>query len=251
MLSRGTRVVSLRLAARTSCRRGMPRRMAYVLALVLVPAGALPANAMAASPHFAYATATMSPPTIVAPGNITWNTSLVVSFQVAGLSKSVRPTASLATSSSLNINQSGVNNTSNIQQSVANPVASVTISGNQSQTNSGGTNTFNANPTGLVVDPSKSTRTVGINVVQSGTGNPAGTNTETVNVQGIAPTLTSQKNGQLTGTLTIPGEVDASADGSECVQMSWSAITLTVGGLAVNLPTVSNQYDSTGSACGS
>lgn len=227
--------------------RATSRRAAYAVAFVLVVASALPAGAMAASPHFAFATATMSAPTIVAPGNIKWNTSLVVSFQVAGLSNNLKPTATIASSFGLNVNQSGVNNTIDIEQSVANPIASfVNIT---TQATNGGTNNNTINVAGVDVEASNSTTTAVMNLTQTGTG--TGANAVTQTYQGISPTLTSQKNGQLTGALTIPAEVDASSDGSECVQMSWSGITLTVGGLTANLPTVSNQYDSTGSACAS
>jgi len=76
-----------------------------------------------------------------------------------------------------------------------------------------------------------------------------GSNFLSIHVFQTTTTLTSDKNGNVTGTLTIPGSIDASTPGSECVQVSWTDITLTIGSLTVHLPDVVGQYDSTGSFC--
>jgi hypothetical protein len=63
-------------------------------------------------------------------------------------------------------------------------------------------------------------------------------------------TLTSDKNGHVTGTLTFPGDVQGSIpDNLACAQVSWTQITLTFGSQSVALPDVSGQFDSTGSFC--
>ena len=62
-------------------------------------------------------------------------------------------------------------------------------------------------------------------------------------------TLTSAKNGHVTGTLTFPGDLQGVMieNNFVCAQVSWTLITLTFGSQSVALPDVSGQFDSTGS----
>jgi hypothetical protein len=64
-------------------------------------------------------------------------------------------------------------------------------------------------------------------------------------------TLTSDKNGQVSGALVIPASINASfPDAPACVQAEWTQITLTFNGQTVALPdVVSGGFDSTGSFC--
>jgi hypothetical protein len=64
-------------------------------------------------------------------------------------------------------------------------------------------------------------------------------------------TLTSDKNGNVSGTLTLPATLSTvvTGGGSECVIVSWTNITLTAGGVTASVPDLSRQYDSTGTAC--
>ncbi len=67
--------------------------------------------------------------------------------------------------------------------------------------------------------------------------------------QTCRPALTANEKGSATGTLTVPGELAASSTSDQCVQVSWSDITLTIGSQTFNVPGVSDEYDSTGSFC--
>jgi hypothetical protein len=217
--------------------------------LVAVAAsGIFTAAAVAASPHIGAATATMNNPTIVAPGNITWDASLVVPFQATGLGKNGTATATLEASTDVNVNQagSGATNTASIDGTQV-PVGSLAINVNQVTPPAGGHNNSIINLSHLTITttiPQSGTYTVNQDTLTA-----PGTNTSTINLQGATETLTVNGTGQATGTLTIPLEVDASTTGNECVQVSWTNITLTVGGTTFNVAPVSNQYDSTGSFC--
>jgi hypothetical protein len=61
--------------------------------------------------------------------------------------------------------------------------------------------------------------------------------------------LTSDENGNVTGTLTIPSNLSTSPITLTCAQASWTLITFTFGSQTVTLPDVLRQFDSTGSAC--
>jgi hypothetical protein len=65
-------------------------------------------------------------------------------------------------------------------------------------------------------------------------------------------TLSSDKNGNVTGTLTIPGRViGVIPDNLACVEISWTNTTLNFSGQTVPIVDVSQQFDSTGSFCNS
>jgi hypothetical protein len=190
----------------------MKPRLILVLSAFALTA-TLAGVATAANPHVTYATTVFNSPTVVAPANITWDGSLTVQFQVAGLAKNQAGiTATLNATSNINVNQLGQNNYSTMNLPYVLPGAS--------------------NITVTQIVP-----------------NPPGHNYSNIAIQGTTATLTSDAHGQVTASLTIPANLAASTDGSECVQMSWTSISLTVGTIVVNVPDVSNAYDSTGSFC--
>jgi hypothetical protein len=149
---------------------------------------------------------------IVSPGQLTWDASLDVPFKVAGLGKNNSLTVTLTAQVNLDIAVSGV--------TVPNSV----------NARFGFTN-----PPGLVFP----------NISVSGNS--------IINVEQFltrTARLTSDKNGHVTGTLTIPGDINATIpDNSACARVSWKLIKLTFGSESVALPDVSGKFDSTGSFC--
>jgi hypothetical protein len=195
--------------------RFLSRCCAYLGVLVLAGVGSLAAPADAANPHLVSADATMSDPIVIAPGDVTWDTGLDVSFKVAGLGENDGLTATLTA----------------ILVFSAHVEAST------------GLNSITGNlgfipETGLVL------------ILEWTATPPRGEPFIDINLFAATATLTSDKNGNVTGTLTIPGQIDASIpDNRACVQVSWLLITLTIGSITVALPDVSDQFDSTGSFC--
>jgi hypothetical protein len=153
----------------------------------------------------------MSKP-IVSPGQLTWDASLDVPFKVAGLGKNNSLTVKLTAQVNLDI----------------------AVSGGGAMVNSVNARFGLTNPPGLVFP------------TLSVSGNSIITTEQFL----TTATLTSDKNGQVTGTLTIPGDINGTIpDNSACARVSWKLIKLTFGNKSVALPDVSGEFDSTGSVC--
>jgi len=184
---------------------------------VIVVAGAAACLAVpvhAQNPHLVSANPTIGDP-IQVPPNLTWDTGLVVPFRIAGLG-----------------NNAGLQVSLNAMLTV-NAAITATTTFNSLTTNMGFTS-----PSGFNISLSANTTSPQASIGLS------------VSLHQEHPTLTSAKNGNVSGTLTIPGTLTAVIpDNLACAQVSWTQITLTFNGQAVTLPDVSRQFDSTGSAC--
>lgn len=189
--------------------RDLFRRTAVVGLLALGGAGLLAASAAGANPHFVSASATVAAPNVTAPANLTWDASLVVHFKVAGLGHNHGLTASLAASGT----------------GFAQAACGVTA-GRASASVSLGPD-FAMNET----DPCSVPDYLADQVERSGSA-----------------TLSSDKNGNVTGTMTLPAEIDVSTPPGSmaCAYVDWTGITLTVGSISVNLPDVTGKYDNSG-----
>jgi len=152
----------------------------------------------------------MSDP-IVSSGNLTWDASLDVPFKVAGLGKNAGLTVTL---------------TAHLSTGAAADAAA-----GQSMTLS----VAFGNPN----EPG--------NFCGGGAGGPGGGSFACQ--RSLVATLTSDKNGHVTGTLTIPGAIDITGAASMCARVSWTLITLTFGSQSVALPDVSDQFNTPGASC--
>ena len=90
----------------------------------------------------------------------------------------------------------------------------------------------------------------GFSATVTATSTAPGSSAFTVAFSQTNPTLTSDKNGQVSGTLAIPGVINATIpDNLTCIRLSWTEVKLTYNGQTVALPDVSRQFDSNGSSC--
>lgn len=185
------------------------RRTTLLVAAAVLAAGAVGGTAVAARPHFDSASASIPGPVESAPGTGSWDAGLTVAFQVAGLGKNQGVTATLAANSAIRA--------------------------------------FGCPGTGLLNITQDFPATGTAAFINAGVCVDLASDIEQVPVD--APTLSSNKNGQVTGSLTLPIQIDFSNLPNLCLQVLWNQITLTVGTLSVNLPDVNGQYDASGSAC--
>jgi hypothetical protein len=180
---------------------------------VLVGAASLAVTVDAANPHLVSADSTMSDP-VLGPASLTWDTGLAVPFRIAGLG-----------------NNPGLDVRLNAQVDFS-ALVKATTTANSLVVNQGFTL------------PSGGTLTL------TGTQTSPGSLSFSLTLHQVTPTITSNKNGNVSGTLVIPGVVNASIpDDLLCVRVAWTKITLTFNGQTAPLPDLSREFDSTGSVC--
>jgi hypothetical protein len=181
--------------------------------VVLVGVASLAVPLGAANPHLVLADSSMGNPVFATP-NLTWDGGLVVPFKIAGLGNNLGLQVFLNAHLTFKASVTG-KTTSNVL------VANFGI-----------------------------TAPSGGNITLEASASSPGSASLTFDAHSVSPMLISDKNGQVSGTLTIPGIVGARIpDDLACVQVSWTQVTLTFAGQAVALPDVSGQFDSTGSFC--
>lgn len=187
-------------------------RMLGVAMLAAVVSLGVPLNA--ANPHLVSADPTTGIPVFLSPGNVTWDNGLTVPFKIAGLGNNPGLDVKLNARLGLFI---GVKATTALNSVVAHQGFTL--------------------PSGFAV-------TISANITSPGSF------ATTLQLSQANPTLSSDKNGQVSGTLTIPGLITASLpDNLACIKLSWTQVTLTFNGQTVALPDVSRQFDSTGTFC--
>lgn len=193
--------------------RHLLRRTVVVGLLTVAGTGIVASTAAAAHPHFVSTSATVAAPDVTAPANLTWDTSLVVHFKVAGLGNNQGVTVGLNASGTgfANVVCGAPGGTA---------VAAVEVAATQTATASAGASCLDG--TSVTATATEST------------GEPV--------------TLSSDKNGNVSGTLTLSADttVDSSPAGTACAYIDWTGITLTVGSTTVNLPDVTRKYDNSG-----
>ena len=194
--------------------RRLVSRFRVLGTVMLVAVASLGTSVNAANPHLVSADSTTGDPIFLSPGNVTWNTGLTVPFKIAGLGNNPGLQVKLNARLDLSI---GLRATTALNSVVV--------------------NTGYTNPSGF-------------NATVTATSTAPGSFSLALAFSQTNPTLTSDKNGQVSGTLAIPGVINATIpDNRACIRYSWTQVTLTINGQAVALPDVTRQFDSNGSSC--